>query len=232
MLGETIAKMTALLYIVFTAVFVAFGQTKPSAVGSATEFDFPVLMRQNVIAGTTPVGTTIQAKLTVATLVNGTVIPEDAILSGEVTESVAKMPTSPCRLAIRIDSARWKNRSVPTVLAIKPKVYLTAWYYPAVPLTASDLSSGLPDAGNKMRVGNSTGLFPGERNPTGAPLDTRTTADKDSLPAAAPDVPKHRVVMKNVESIWDSNGTLTLSSKYSNIKLDKTTTYVFAAGPG
>ncbi len=47
-------------------------------------------MRQNVVAGKTPVGTKVEAKLTIATLVKGTVIPEGAVFSGEVVDSVAK----------------------------------------------------------------------------------------------------------------------------------------------
>jgi hypothetical protein len=36
--------------------------------------------------------------------------------------------------------------------------------------------------------------------------------------------------MENVESTLDNNGALTLTSKRFNIRLDKTTTYVLAAG--
>src|SRR5271167_996536 len=68
--------------------------TKPAAPNSAPNptpgLEFPVFMRQKVVAGTTPVGTKVEAKLAVATLVNGTVVPQDALFSGEVTESVAK----------------------------------------------------------------------------------------------------------------------------------------------
>jgi hypothetical protein len=52
--------------------------------------EFPVVMRQNIIAGKTPVGTRVQAKLTLATFVKGVVIPEDATLSVEVFESAEK----------------------------------------------------------------------------------------------------------------------------------------------
>ena len=36
--------------------------------------------------------------------------------------------------------------------------------------------------------------------------------------------------MKDVDSTRNSDGAVTLNSKRSTIKLDKTTTYVFAAG--
>src|SRR6266403_2589125 len=61
-----------------------FGQEKPAGVVGVREF--PVTLRQNVVAGKTPVGTKVEAKLTVATLVDGAVIPRDATFSGEVVE--------------------------------------------------------------------------------------------------------------------------------------------------
>jgi hypothetical protein len=183
-------------------------------------------MRQSVVAGATPVGTKVQAKLAVATLVNGVVVPEGAILSGEVTESVAKSATSPSRLAIRMDSAQWKNRSEPLVLA--PKLYLTAWYYPAALSSNQELSDGLPDAGNNPRI-RMGGTYPGQRNPTAPPIPGAGTG-VDTNPSPDSDSSKHRVLMKNVESVSDGGETVTLTSKFSNIKLDKTTSYVFAAG--
>jgi len=38
------------------------------------------------------------------------------------------------------------------------------------------------------------------------------------------------VLMKNVESTRSSEGAVILTSQHSNIKLDKSTTYVLAAG--
>ena len=115
------------MFTVALASVLSLGQPPPAPQSSTAGLEFPVIMRQNVAAGATPVGTKIQAKLTVATLVNGVVVPQGAILSGEVIESVAKSATDPSRLAIRMDSAQWKNRSAPI------KAYLTGWYYPAAP---------------------------------------------------------------------------------------------------
>ncbi len=55
-------------------------------------------------------------------------------------------------------------------------------------------------------------------------------SDMGPVPAPAPDISKHRVLMKNVESMPNSDGAVTLTSKRFNIKLDKETTYVLAAG--
>jgi hypothetical protein len=197
---------------------VSLGQPTPAARSLPAGLEFPVIMRQKVAAGKTPVGTKVQAKLVVATLVGGAVVPQGAILSGEVTESMAKSATDPSRLAIRMDSAQWTNGSAPI------KVFLTAWYYPVATPADQDLSSGLPDAGNnpKPRMG---GGYPGQRNPTSPPL-----SGSDTGPAPASNISKHRVLMKNVDSTRNSDGAVTLTSKRFNIKLDKQTTYVLAAG--
>src|ERR1700681_4921160 len=121
-------------------------QRAPAASSFSGALEFPVVRRQNVAAGTTPVGTKVQAKLAVATLVDGVVVPRVAVFSGEVTESVAKPATDPSRLAIRMDSAQWKKGSGPVVLSLASKVYLTAWYYPVATLPSQDLSYDPPDA--------------------------------------------------------------------------------------
>src|ERR1700689_968083 len=41
--------------------------------------EFPIVLRQNVVAGITSVGTKVQAKLVIATLVDGGGIPRDAV---------------------------------------------------------------------------------------------------------------------------------------------------------
>ncbi len=228
MFTKTIAAGHAVLTVVLGSAALlsqqTLGQATPAAPNSPAGLEFPVIMRQSVTAGKTAVGTKVQAKLALATLVNGVVVPQDAILSGEVIESVAKSATGPSRLALRMDSAQWKNGSAPVVLSLTAKVYLTAWYYPVVMPTNSDLSSGLPEATNNPKTWNGTGVYPGQKNPTAPPFP-----GPDTNPAPASDISKHRVLMKNVESTRDPDGAVTLTSRHSNIKLDKTTTYVLAA---
>ena len=191
------------------------GQSPPASRARAVEF--PAMLRQNVIAGKTPVGTKIQAKLTIATLVNGVVIPRDAVLSGEVTESAAKSSTEPSRLAIRMDSVQWKNGTT------EIKAFLTAWFYP-VQLPTTDSSSDDPfdpahRSHNPIYSGSPTPPYPGPAQ------------DKETLPAPV-DSQKSpsRVALKNVQSIYKDGGPVTLTSAQADIKLDKHTTYVFAAG--
>jgi hypothetical protein len=200
-----------------------FGQPAPTQTEPAA-LEFSVVMRQNVVAGKTPVGTKVQAKVAVATLVRGVVVPQDAILSGAVTESTAKSGTEPSRLAVHMESAQWKGKSLPI------NVYLTAWYYPLA--TARDRDNqqsdgthgsvqwGEPGPSRPMSRPSSPAPFPGSPNDG----DNNTVSTPEST------ISNHRVPMKDVESLRSkTDGGVTLTSKRSNIKLDKTTTYVFAS---
>jgi len=196
--------------VVFSCA-VLFGQAKPPAVGAAGRQEFPVTFRQNLAAGKTPVGTKVEARLELATLVKGTVIPEGAIFSGEVIESAAKTATEPCRLAVRMDSVRWKKGSA----AIK--AYVTEWYYPT-----------------RMAAGEAS-LDADEVSPI---RRTRrdSMANNPNFPGDFPDPPlgisDKRAVIKDVESTHQSDGVVALSSKRVNIRLDRSTTYVLAADEG
>jgi hypothetical protein len=208
-------------------------QPTPAASSSSGALEFPVIMRQNVAAGTTPVGTKVHAKLAVATLVNGVVVPQDAVLSGEVTESVAKSATDPSRLAIRMDSAQWKKGSAPIVLSLASKLYLTAWYYPVAEIRAQDLSDESPDnAPESWKRRNRSPTLPDPNTPASEPFPGRGTGtDLGSLPPSpSSSISKHRALMKNVESTRNGDGAVTLTSRSFNIKIDKVTTYVVATG--
>ncbi len=244
MLGKTATKMIAVRGALFAvglaALLSMLGQTtvsqpRPAASSAAAGIEFPVFLRQKIVAGITPVGTKVQAKLAVATLVNGVVLPEDAIFSGEVTESAAKSATSASRLSICVDSAHWKDGGVPKALRLANKVYLTAWYYPGEPLKPTDLGDEQPDSTHNPRHWQGVGATsPVPPSPASQPFPGRTQ-EKDPFPAApasasASNISPHRVPMKNVEAARTADGAVTLSSSHSDIKLDRTTTYVLAAG--
>ena len=192
--------------------------------------ELPVYMQQKVTAGITPVGTKVKAKLTISTLIKGTVVPQGATLSGEVTESEAKSSDAPSKLGIRMDMARWKNGSLPI------KVYLTEWYYPAKSAMLEDNNPGFPgihgSVGVTMGGGNpyppndspSPGgrPFPDDGQPT-----LPATIDPDTTGTAS-NVSPHRVRMKDVESKREDDGSVSLISKKNGLKLDKNTTYVLA----
>lgn len=217
-------KTTRVAYLVLAVAAVFASVFYPLALASSSPagLEFPVTMRQNVAAGKTPVGTKVQANLTVATLVDRMVIPEGAILSGEVTESVAKSRTSPSRLAIRMDLARWKNGSTPI------KVYLTAWYFPVDMMTAEDLPSNSPDPSPGRRAdvnGPSTRRSPQPPQPTFPERNSGL-----DVPEVSSTSFKHRTLMKDVSVTRNQDGAVTLTSLRFNIKIDKTTTYVLATG--
>jgi hypothetical protein len=224
---RTTDAITRFLLAVVLGSVALFAQQTPAAPGSAAGIEFPVIMRQNVIAGKTPVGTKLQAQVVLATMADGVVVPKDAILSGEVTESVKKSGTDPSRLAIRMDSAQWKNGSAPI------KVYLTAWFYPEAQMANQNLSYQPPDAANSKKNWNGMGPYPDPNNPISQQKFPSADADKDKgLPSATPasNISKHRVLMKNLESTRNSDGAVTLTSTHTNIKLDRLTTYVLATG--
>jgi hypothetical protein len=201
------------------------GQQKPASPTSPAALEFPVVMQQAVTAGATPVGAKVQAKLAVATLVDGKVLPRNAVFSGEVTESVAKTKTDSSRLAIRMDSVQWKNGSASL------HVYLTAWYYPVRADMGQNLAYEPPDAASSPRNWNGAGTYPDPSNPIAQ--QRFPGADPDKSANSMPDIPNliasnHRVLMKNVESARSSDGTVAITCKRSNIKLDKMTTYELA----
>ncbi len=198
-----------------------FAQDKPAGLAGIREF--PVTMRQNVIAGKTPVGTKVEAKLAVATLVDGTVIPRDAVFSGEVVESVAKSSTDGSRLAVRMDSVQWKNGTAPV------KVYLTGWYYPVRMMTGQDLMYG-PAEGPISKTWNGAGTYPDPSSPASQPFPGRDPNPRPDLTpgCTASCISDHRTLMKDVQSMTTSAGAIAITSTRSNIKLDKVTTYVLA----
>jgi len=211
--------------LVALASSVSSQQTAANPTDSASS-EFPVIMRQNITAGKTPVGARVQAELVIATMATGIVVPRGALLTGEVMESVAKSKTGPSHLSIRIDSAQWKNGS--TTL----KVYLTAWYYPEAAMTNQDLSYQPPDAANSRRTWNGQGTYPDPGNPISQQKFPGRDSGKDSdngplTPASS--ISKHRTLLKHIESARRNDGVVTLSSASQNIKIDRLTTYVLAA---
>ena len=225
MARKMIVVGTAAFVIVLSSTML-LSQKKSPAAEPSKSIEFPVNMRQNITAGKTPVGTKVQASLVVATLINGVVIPRDAVLSGEVISSVAKSATERSRLGIRMDSAQWKNGSASI------QAYLSAWFYPVEELAAPDLSYEPRDAVQSPKNWNGAGTYPDPNNPASRPFpgpDSSRDASAEP-PSPASNTSKHPVLMKGIETTRDSDGTVALTSTRSNIKLDKLTTYVLKTG--
>ena len=211
--------LTALLA---SACCLSSGQTERKPNPSPAAQEFPVVLQQNVTAGKTPPGTKIEAKLTIASLVDGIVVPRNATFSGEVVESMLKSGTQPSRLSIEMNSIKWKNVSVPV------KMYLTAWYYPRVAEAGQNLQYGPEQPAS--RTWNGAGAYPDPNSPAYKPFPAGDSGQKDSAPDTPSSVTaKHRVLIKDVQSERAQDGRVTLVSK-RNLKLDRVTTYVLAPG--
>jgi hypothetical protein len=225
MFTRTILAGSVLFVLVFGSAAV-LGQEKAAAPSSPGVREFPVTMQQNVTAGVTSVGTKISAKLLVATLVDGVVFPRNAVFSGEVTESVAKSATQPSRLAIRMDSVQWKNGLAPI------RVYLAPWYYPTRIDEGQNLAYGPTDTSVNSRTWNGAGTYPDPKSPASQPFPGRDSdRNQDSVPNTSLAINMdHRVMMKNVESARNNDGSVAITCTRSNIKLDKLTAYVLATG--
>ncbi len=100
-------------------------QTNPTTGSMIGAQEFPVVFQSSVTAGKTPVGTTIQAKLSMATLLNGIVVPQNAEFSGEIVVSQARTKNQASRLSLRMDTVSWENGSA------RVKVFLSEWFSPA-----------------------------------------------------------------------------------------------------
>jgi hypothetical protein len=222
MLTRALPVSILVLCTLFPTTLLGQEKTAPSAAPPGPQ-EFPVVMQQNVVAGKTPVGSKVQAKLEVATLIGGTVVPRNAVFSGEVIESAAKTATDPSRVAIRIDSVLWKKGSASVT------AYLTAWYYPTRDSTGQDLQYGPTQPAKKTWDG--LGQYPDTTTKVYRPFPGQDTNKGGSVPDTPAAVASNRrVLMKDIESAKNDDGMIAIVSKKTNIKLDKLTTYVLATG--
>jgi len=201
----------------------AQSSTTPSLPAAPPVQEFPVVMQQKIQAGRTPIGTKIEAKLVISTLVNGVVFPRNAVFSGEVTESVARNGETPSRLAVRMHSLQWHDKST------NIETDLSAWIYPMAAAPPQDLSFHPPDEANSPKNWNGGGAYPDPNNPVSQEKFPGRDSDRDSGPQAsspASQIAKHRIVMRGVAESYDTDNRTMLSAPKFNIVIDRTTTYV------
>ena len=221
--SDAALRITPLAVIVVAAVLIA---QVPSKNAPVPAIEMPVVMRQDVVAGKTPVGTTVEVKLQAATLVHGKVIPQDAILSGEVILSAEKSSAEPSRLAVRIDSAQWKDGSKPVSLTLPFKLYLASWYYPVEPPPPQDES---PYISSLRSRGRRRGAPASDPNVSGPPYSRSNPREaKVPEPSASTIAFSRRMPLKNVEATRGPEGAITLTCARSNLKLNKSTAYMLA----
>ena len=195
-------------------------QQKPETPIQGSMQEFPVILQQSLTAGKTAIGTKIQAKLSIATLLNGVILPRNAVFSGEVVESLAKTKSEPSRVSIRMDSVQWKDKSASV------RLYLTSWYFPSLAESGQNLQYGPPEP--PQRTWNGAGSYPGANSPAYRPFP-----DNSDKSPSVPDTPssktsERRAVLKDVDTERGSDGGIVLVSSHTNLKLDRFTTYVLA----
>jgi hypothetical protein len=197
---------------------VSFSQQSRSSSSSVLR-QFPVVLQQNVEAGKTPVGTKIQAKLAVATLFHGILIPQNAVVSGVIFESVRKSADAPSRLGIRMENARWQNESTCMM-----KAYLMPLYYAMAAQSAQALPNGSADPEDSRTLNGPAQ----SSSPMYRPFPDNSEASREAIPDA-PVLSNRPVSMKDVGMEPVEDGGVALVSEHTNIKLHKMTTYVLAA---
>jgi hypothetical protein len=200
--------------------------SKPD-LNATPSLEFPASLQAKVVAGSTPVGAEVRAKLAMATLLDGVVIPQDALISGHVEQSVAKTSDAPAILKIRFDSARWKKGSAPLNL------YLAGCYYPIEFRGLGDNPSGIHGEVGVTMGGARPDTFPRTNGgmPNSGGMTTMDASRPDTYPDPRPqvgvsEVSKHWVRLEKVDTVVAADGSLQITSNERNLKLDKGTIYL------
>ena len=195
-------------------------QKQPSSATPSPRLELPAHLLNKIEAGKTPVGTPVQAKLMMATLVRGQVVPENSVLSGMIEESTVKTKETPSRLRIHITSAKWQTGET------KLDAYITSMYHPFWSQSSSRVRNqplGLqsPDAYN-----NDENV---ERQQRHEELERAAARSQDTSKAPGPDVgvSSHRYPLPDATVATDADGSTSIVSARHNLKLDTKTIYVF-----
>lgn len=197
----------------------SMGQQKPPTSSSRPLHEFPLILQQSIESGKAIIGTKVQAKLAVATMFEGTVIPRNAVFSGVVIESTPKSAKEPAKLAIRMETAEWKHGSSSIT------AYLLPLYYPATTQSVPNFGDAPQESGPNTPDGV------GEHSSSESPM-RHQSFPTDGSQSAIPEfstTSNRPVQIKNVTVALADEGGAALVSEHSNIKLFKLTTYVFAA---
>jgi len=196
---------------------VSVGQQKPPTSSSSVLHEFPLVLQQSLESGKAKIGTKVQAKLAVATMFDGTVIPRNAVFTGVVIESTLKSAKEPAKIAIRMETAEWKHGSSSMM------AYLLPLYYPPT----SHAMQNFGDASQESGPTSNGAQGSGSESPT-----SHQSFPSNESQAAMPEVSttsNRPVQIKNVTVALADEGGAALVSEHGNIKLFKLTTYVFAA---
>jgi len=218
-----------LVFPVFLWALVSAAQTGRAVPASAQEF--PAVLMQNVEAGKTAVGTVVNARLMIGTLAGGMVIPEGAVLSGVVEQSLAREGKVPTLLKIHMTKAAWKDH------AIALSLYLSDQFYPArtgPSPEASDFDASKSrmrgvevQSRNIVGRGGVTAVTVVVNTPPKAVIEDTTQGGKTENRAGATLGFAGRVKLKGLAAVPDSTGGLAVISDSKKLKLDRATCYSF-----
>jgi len=199
-------SQVAILACFFAA---SMGQQKPPTSSSGALHEFALVLQQSIESGKAKIGTKVQARLAVATTFDGTVIPRNAVFSGVVIESTPKSAKEPAKLAIRMETAEWKQGSSSIT------AYLLPLYYP----TTTQAMQNFGDANGAQGSSSESPMHP-------------QSFPSNASQVAIPEIPStsnRPIQIKSVTVALADEGGAALVSEHGNVKLFKLTTYVFAA---
>lgn len=190
----------------------SFAQQTPAHSPHPALHEFPLTLQQSIESGKSKIGTKVLAKLASATMFQGKVIPRNAVFTGVVIESDAKSATDPAKIAIRMEMVEWKDGSTSVTAYLMPLYYApTVQAIPSPPTESQDPSSRTLD---------------GEQSQS--PMQRPTPSSETAIPETSI-ISNHPVPIKNVTLARADEGGAAIVSEHGNIKLNKLTTYVFAA---
>ena len=171
--------------------------------------EFPLELKQKIVAGQTAVGTAVEGRLVIATFVHGVVIPDGAVFTGRVEESTARSEGKPSRLRLHVTGAKWRGGSAVVDL------YLTNVFYPR------RLRRDDPHEGDASTVSARQQEMIILRGNGGVP----PILDQD-----APTIGnqfERRIPIEDVKIERDKSGLIAITSEKSNVHLDSGTVYCF-----
>jgi hypothetical protein len=213
---------------------------QPTRPAAAVAQEFPAVFERKVVAGQVAQGSEFHARLKMATLVRGVVVPEGAELRGVVEESAAKSGDSPSRLKIHITQLKWGAGEMALDL------YLTDHYdrelTPGNSMSAEQGKTDLPVKGTGSEPSGWRNEGFTSRPVRGTPSSLRTIPlgsddfdKKNREPSAAPEKAAAATHGKldGIESVRDASGAILLTSRTHTIKLGRELVYSFeGVAPG
>lgn len=193
-------RLMFVLLLLFAVGSLAQPSPKPTP---RAALEFPLELNQKIVAGQSAVGSKVEGKLIIATLVHGAVIPEGAVFTGTVEESVARNGANPSRLRVHLTSSKWHGGSSAV------DIYLTNVVYPRRKSQQNDD----PDDPMASAARRRERILAAERNGGMPPLpDTESPVTAKRY--------DRRTTLEDVKLERGENGVIAITSEKFNVRLD------------